>query len=473
MAGLKQSTPAARRAVYDELRTTLKEEVRAAAPFMPVQTVVAKRRELENAIIAVERLAAKSDPPPPPPPKFVKQPSPPPEVMEITAETPQSVADEQPPETVSSAETEAKPASVVPAGVVPIVEYLVEIPQAAIYSSQSDDRAQRSSGQTAPVPEEHTRLQPQHEEARQVAEFAPPDEEEVGLRPARPLAVYIGAAAVVIGAILVAVVMFTGSTEPPVKQAAKGRVTPVPSDSQLAIRPSDIPPAPPAAVEMIKSAGFGPAAQNSLKEANTLLARGDWERAIASYDDAIRLDPTQPMAFGSRAFAHWSRGNAAAAVRDYGEALRLQPGNIAYRLNRAVGYNRLGEYERAIADLNEVIRAEPANFDALSSRCWAHALYDHLKEALADCNEALKLKPKDVNTLDSRGLVHLKLGRLDRAVADYNAALRIDPKLVSSLYGRGLAKIGRGDRAGGNEDVAAARAAAPDIQATFARYGVR
>ena len=65
-------------------------------------------------------------------------------------------------------------------------------------------------------------------------------------------------------------------------------------------------------------------------------------------------------------------------------------------------------------------------------------------------------------------------GHIQGAIrADYDAALKIDPKLATSLYGRGVARIGRGDRAGGNEDVAAARKLNPDIQALFARYGIR
>jgi hypothetical protein len=51
--------------------------------------------------------------------------------------------------------------------------------------------------------------------------------------------------------------------------------------------------------------------------------------------------------------------------------------------------------------------------------------------------------------------------------------LKAQPKHAGSLYGRGLARIGRGDRAGGNEDVQAARAVDPDVVATFARYGIR
>jgi tetratricopeptide (TPR) repeat protein len=97
----------------------------------------------------------------------------------------------------------------------------------------------------------------------------------------------------------------------------------------------------------------------------------------------------------------------------------------------------------------------------------------HLQEALADCNAALERRPADSDTLDSRGFVYLRLGRLDRAIADYSDVLKVQPKHAGSLYGRGLARIGRGDRAGGNEDIAAARAIDPEIVATFARYGVR
>jgi tetratricopeptide (TPR) repeat protein len=83
------------------------------------------------------------------------------------------------------------------------------------------------------------------------------------------------------------------------------------------------------------------------------------------------------------------------------------------------------------------------------------------------------MKPDDADILDSRGFVFLRLGRLERAIADYDAVLKQRPKLASALYGRGLARIGRGDRAGGQEDVTAARAVDPDVVAAFARYGVR
>ena len=59
---------------------------------------------------------------------------------------------------------------------------------------------------------------------------------------------------------------------------------------------------------------------------------------------------------------------------------------------------------------------------------------------------------------NSRGFVYLRLSRLDEAIADYDAALKLNPKMAASLYGRGLAKQKNGDQAGGDADIAAAKA---------------
>ena len=65
------------------------------------------------------------------------------------------------------------------------------------------------------------------------------------------------------------------------------------------------------------------------------------------------------------------------------------------------------------------------------------------------------------------------MGRFADAIADYDAALAIEPKKADSLYGRGLAKLKQDDVAGGDADVAAAKAIRPGIVAEFVRYGVQ
>jgi len=72
--------------------------------------------------------------------------------------------------------------------------------------------------------------------------------------------------------------------------------------------------------------------------------------------------------------------------------------------------------------------------------------------------------------LDSRGFVYLKLGQFDNAIADYNAVLKLKPKLAISLYNRGLAKQKKGDSAGGDADIAAAKAIDPKIADKLTGY---
>ena len=66
-----------------------------------------------------------------------------------------------------------------------------------------------------------------------------------------------------------------------------------------------------------------------------------------------------------------------------------------------------------------------------------------------------------------------KQGDLAKARADYDAALKLDPKLAGSLYGRGLLKLKQGDKAGGDADIAAAKAIDAGIVQRAAKWGLR
>jgi tetratricopeptide (TPR) repeat protein len=203
-------------------------------------------------------------------------------------------------------------------------------------------------------------------------------------------------------------------------------------------------------------------------------AKGDFDRAIADYSEAIRIDPGYALAVYSRGIAYFNKGDFDRSIADYSQALRLVPQDLITLQNRGHAYQAKQDYEHAIADYSEAIRVGPAFAPAYNDRCYARALAGReLEQAIADCNEALRLVPNDSHTLDSRGLTYLRHGELAHAIADYDAALRINPRQGASLYGRGLAKRKMGDNQAGDIDVAAAKNLAPNIEDEFARYGVK
>jgi tetratricopeptide (TPR) repeat protein len=86
-----------------------------------------------------------------------------------------------------------------------------------------------------------------------------------------------------------------------------------------------------------------------------------------------------------------------------------------------------------------------------------------LDKALADCDSALRRRPDSAAVLSARALVELRLHRRDRAITDLDRVLRLEPQNAWALYARGVARAEKGDRAGGQADVSAARALQPDI----------
>jgi Flp pilus assembly protein TadD len=64
------------------------------------------------------------------------------------------------------------------------------------------------------------------------------------------------------------------------------------------------------------------------------------------------------------------------------------------------------------------------------------------------------------------------LGNVDQALADYDLAVQLVPTEAHPRFGRGIAKLRKGDRTGGEADIAAAIAMQPGIAAEYADFGI-
>jgi tetratricopeptide (TPR) repeat protein len=199
--------------------------------------------------------------------------------------------------------------------------------------------------------------------------------------------------------------------------------------------------------------------------------KGEYDRAIQDYSQAIKLDAKSADAYNNRGVAYDNKGDYDHAIQDYDQAIKLRPSAEAH-FNRGNAYLGKGQHDHAIDDYNQALKLKPDFAPALDNRCWARAVVGMLRPALADCNEALRLMPNNAATFDSRGFVFLKMTQFDAAVSDYDAALRINPERAFALYGRGLARLRNEDPAGA-ADIAAAKALQADIAEEYARYGIR
>ncbi|KUR72694.1 hypothetical protein AQZ52_05535 [Novosphingobium fuchskuhlense] len=243
-------------------------------------------------------------------------------------------------------------------------------------------------------------------------------------------------------------------------------------------------------------------------------ARGDWQAAVADFDEAIKLEPAKAEYWRGRASARGRAGDGPGARADFDKAMALTPNDPDLVIQRGfmrlrdgdekgaladaeaalAGYHegslerlavvalfdRLHRADRVLALIDPIIalhRADNELGNLLNTRCYSRALANiELPKAMADCTGAIKRLGPLPALVDSRAMVKVRMGDVAGALADYDTVLAKAPQQAASLYMRGWVR--RANAGGDAEklklaaaDFATAKAVKADIADDFAPYG--
>jgi tetratricopeptide (TPR) repeat protein len=163
------------------------------------------------------------------------------------------------------------------------------------------------------------------------------------------------------------------------------------------------------------------------------------EPSIQDYNEAIRINPSDPVAYYHRAFAYANIAQYDRAIQDYNEAIRLNPNYAAAFHGRAIAYAKKEQYNRAIDDYDQTLRLDQNNAGAFHNRGLAYSYLNQYDRAIQDYDKALSLNPRNASTLDSRGLAYARKGDFDKAIADYNESIGINSQNTYAFSDRGFA----------------------------------
>jgi tetratricopeptide (TPR) repeat protein len=76
-------------------------------------------------------------------------------------------------------------------------------------------------------------------------------------------------------------------------------------------------------------------AGDHVKSGNTWFNKGDYDRAIADYNQALRINPQDAYAYNQRGVAWERKGDYDRAIADYTQALQINPQNTKAKENLA------------------------------------------------------------------------------------------------------------------------------------------
>jgi lipoprotein NlpI len=174
-------------------------------------------------------------------------------------------------------------------------------------------------------------------------------------------------------------------------------------------------------------------------------SKGNFNQAIADYDQAIGLDPKYIAAYSDRGFFYRGKGDYGRAIADYDQVIRLDPKSAAAYNNRALSWYYKGNFDRAIDDLDQAVRLDPKYAIAYNNRGLAYYEKGAYDSAIADFDRAIRLDPKYADAVRDRGVAWYRKGNYDQAISDFNKAIGLDPKFAYAFYNRGDAYRDKGD----------------------------
>jgi len=165
-------------------------------------------------------------------------------------------------------------------------------------------------------------------------------------------------------------------------------------------------------------------------------AKGECKRAIADYNEAIRLDPKYVSAYNNRGDCYVRQGSNLRALEDYAKATELDPSDSRAYKNRAEAYENLGQIDRALEAYSEAVRIDPKYSRAYFNRGDIFRKKGDFDRAISEYTESIRLEPKDADAFNRRGIAHLWKGDYERAIADQTEAIRFNPQHAKAFNDR-------------------------------------
>lgn len=155
--------------------------------------------------------------------------------------------------------------------------------------------------------------------------------------------------------------------------------------------------------------------------------------ALAFYSNAIKLNPTDAIAYNNRGFIYRMLQDYDLALSDYDKSIELDPNDAITYNNRGVIYNKQKEYDLAIISFNKSIELNPQYPIAYNNR---GNTYRHLKKfdlAKKDVVFSQKLNPNYGSPYATHAMIYADEGDIEKFYENLEKAIQEDRNPIYPL----------------------------------------
>jgi tetratricopeptide (TPR) repeat protein len=194
-----------------------------------------------------------------------------------------------------------------------------------------------------------------------------------------------------------------------------------------------------------------------ITEGDTFFKSGRYDESIKRYDNALKTDPKDAIAWSLKGLALLNLTDLAKydeAITCFDKAVQIRPDfDVAWNYKGMALYH-LKRYDEAITCFDKVIQIRPDFVEAWNyykgMTLAALAKYD---ESITCFDKVIQIRPDFVEAWNYKGMAFQGLAKYEQAIECYNSALGITPNLPDALYNRACSKIKTGDIESGLVDL--------------------
>ncbi len=146
--------------------------------------------------------------------------------------------------------------------------------------------------------------------------------------------------------------------------------------------------------------------------------------------------------------AYVTLGQDQKAIDSYQNALRIDPGLVKADFNLALAYIRMKRASDAEAILTRLLRTDPQNTEILAALAWVYHAEGRDAEALAEYDAIIALSPADTDALYNSAILLWKLDRKPQALDRLRADLDRKPDDTDALFAAGAILLDQDDASG-------------------------
>lgn len=160
--------------------------------------------------------------------------------------------------------------------------------------------------------------------------------------------------------------------------------------------------------------------------------------ALESFEQAIRINPNNPLFYNGKGFLLQNLGRFEEAITSFDLAFKKDPYMTSANINKGQTLERLNRREEALAIYDGILKKNANLIPVLIFKAECLKELKRTKEALIAYDKAIEVEPNAPDLMNNKANILAQENRVREALDCYEKALLADPEFADTYFNLGL-----------------------------------